>query len=75
MKVKTIAIMNYNLIPFSSSIFFPNWNIKIKDHNKRILNLFKTNLTKNLKKGFGFTKVDVYTVQISPCKLLAVTGI
>ena len=32
-------------------------------------------LTKTLNKGFGFTRVDVYTTQLSPCILLTLTGI
>ena len=32
-------------------------------------------LTKTLKKYLGFTKIDVYTVQLSLCKLVTLTGI
>ena len=66
--------MNYTLIPLSTSLFLPNRNIKIKTY-KDFKNLKPLSL--QFKKGFGFTKVDVYTKiqQLSPYKLLTLTGI
>ena len=66
--------MNYTLIPLSTSLFLPNRNIKIKTY-KDFKNLKPLSL--KLMKGFGFTKVDIYTEiqQLSPCKLLTLTEI
>ena len=66
--------MTYTLISFSSSLFLPNRNIKIKTY-KDFKNLKPLSL--KLMKGFGFTKVDIYTEiqQLSPCKLLTRTEI
>ena len=66
--------MTYTLMSFSSSLFLPNRNIKIKTYKD-----FKKlkPLSLKLMKGFGFTKVDIYTEiqQLSPCKLLTLTEI
>ena len=50
--------MSYTVKSFTSCIFLPNRNIKVKNY-KDFENLKPVSLTKALNKGFGFTKVDV----------------
>ena len=47
------------MIPFSSSIFLSNNNIKLKIKNYKDFKNLKP-LSISLKKGFGFIKVDIY---------------
>ena len=67
--------MNYTLMQLSSSIYLPNRNIKIKNYNIKDFKNLKPLSLKLSTTALALLKVDVYTVQLSPWKLLTPTGI
>ena len=67
--------MNYTLIRLSSSIYLPNRNIKIKNYNIKDFKNLKPLSLKLSRTALALLKVDVYTVQLSPWKILTPTGI
>ena len=67
--------MNYTLMRLSSSIYLPNRNIKIKNYNIKDFKNLKPLSLKLSRTALALLKVDVYTVQLSPSKLLTPTGI
>ena len=67
LSLEQMNYLRYNLIPFSSGIFLPNNNMKIKNY-KDFKNL-KPFLNKILKKGFGLINVGIHFNFLLTCSL------